>query len=137
VSFRSLLPPRSLVHFLGGGLPNLLSPEVACLHFFCWTCLHFFFSLTHYEIRLPPTAPSIQSDFPSRFLPPSPLVIAIFLSQVGLRHPHLGISAYAPVEICGLYLMYFVWACFVVFVVFEFFCFCFCFVWDFWLMSSY
>ena len=63
-----------------GGPPNLLFPEVSCLHSFCWSLGLQFFSLTQYQIRFhsPPYSSPILFTFPPRFLPPSPLGIAFF-----------------------------------------------------------
>jgi hypothetical protein len=55
VNLGSLSPPRSLVN--SGSPPNLLFPEVACLHSFCRPSGLQSFSLTQYQIRFPPPHP--------------------------------------------------------------------------------
>ena len=52
----SVSPPRTLVH--SGGYPNLLFPEVACFHSFCWPSQLKSFSLIQYQISSPHTPPT-------------------------------------------------------------------------------
>jgi hypothetical protein len=86
----SLLPPRSLLHS-GGSPPNLLFPEVARFHSFCWPSGLQSFSFSQYQIRLPspPNFPP-SSTFSSRSLPPSPLVIAFFSLPSGTEASSYG-----------------------------------------------
>ena len=77
MSPESLIPPRSLVHF--GGLP-LPPVSLGCLFPFFLLVLRASVLFTHPipdEVPLSPQPPSLWT-FPSRSLPPSPLVIAFF-----------------------------------------------------------
>ena len=88
LSPESLSPLRSLVH--SGGSPQPPISRGCLFPFFLLALRAVVLSLT--PNSPPTTPPSCLSTFPTRSLPPSPLVIAFF-SQVGLRHSHLGISA--------------------------------------------
>jgi hypothetical protein len=57
------------------GAPNLLPPEVACFHSFCWPSGLQPFSLTQYQIRFPSSPLSCSLSLPG---PSPPLVIAFF-----------------------------------------------------------
>ena len=112
-----------------GGPPNLLFPEVACLHSFCWPSNLQSFSLTQYQIRFPSTShcPPTLSTLPLKLLPPSPLVIVCFLLSPKWEW---GIFTWSlqlvePFEFCGLVLC-------ILFRVFFFFLFL-----SFWLISSF
>jgi hypothetical protein len=68
------------------GYPQLLFPEVACLHSFWWPSWHQSFSLTQCHIRFPSTLHfPTPSTFPPRSLPPSPLVIAFTLYKAQVQ----------------------------------------------------
>jgi hypothetical protein len=76
------------------------------------------FSHTQYQIRFPSPLQSLPT-FPPKSFPPSPLMIAFFSLQVGLKDPHLGTSAYRAFWI--------LWTITCVFCMGFLFCFCFCF----------
>jgi hypothetical protein len=71
---------------------NILFPEFACFHSFCWPSWLQFFSLTQYQISFPLSPPPSKtlSTFPSRSLPPSPLVIGFFFLPSGNEVSSLG-----------------------------------------------
>jgi hypothetical protein len=84
ISNNSVRPPRSLVH--SGGSPNLLFPEVACFHSFCWSSRLQSFSLHNNKSGSPLLSTSHPSTFfPDPSLPPH-LWLLSSLSQVGLIH---------------------------------------------------
>jgi hypothetical protein len=88
LSPESLSYPSSLVHY--GASPNLLFPEVTCLHSFYWPSKRQSFSLLQYQIRFH----SPHTDhFPSQVPPSLHTCDCFLLSQVGLRNPHLSTSS--------------------------------------------
>ena len=88
LSPESFSPPRSVVH--SGGSPNLLSPEVACFHSFCWPQGSFPSPNTRSGSPLPTPLPSPLSTFPLRSQSSSLLVIAYFTHPSGTEAFSLG-----------------------------------------------
>jgi hypothetical protein len=84
----------------GGGAPNHLIPDGACLLSFCWSSGLQSISLPNTRSVSPlPSNPHYLFTFPNRSLPPYHIWLISSLSQVRLRHPHLGNSTCCAVPV--------------------------------------
>ena len=72
------------------GSPNLLFPEVACFHSFCWPSGLQSFSFTQYQIRFPSPPSPDPIHFPSQVSPSLPTCDCFLHSPSGTEASSLG-----------------------------------------------